>query len=304
MTAPPSGRQYEISHGDQHATIVEVGGGIREYCAGDRAVIDPYPRDAMCDGAHGSPLVPWPNRLADGQYRFDGVDYQVALTEPEKHNAIHGFLRWRSWGLRDRQTNRVIVGAQILPLEGYPFNLDVAVDYQLGDDGLVVATTATNHGDRPCPYGTGQHPYLAPGSGMINEATLELAAGTRIVTDPDRQLPTGTEPTDGTPFDFREPRLLGDQQIDFAFTDLARDDSGRAWVRLAGVDGRQVELWVDEHYPIIELYTGDTLSPARQRHGLGAEPMTCPPNAFQTGDGIIRLAPSQSVTTRWGVGLS
>ena len=64
----PSGEQFEIAHGDQRATIVEVGGGVREYRVGDRDVLDPYPRDAVCDGAHGAPLIPWPNRLGDGRY--------------------------------------------------------------------------------------------------------------------------------------------------------------------------------------------------------------------------------------------
>ena len=92
----PSGKQYEIRFGDQRATIVEVGGGVRAYAVAGRPVLDPYPEEAMCDGAHGAPLIPWPNRLGDGRYRFDGVDYQVALSEPGKCNAIHGFLRWRS----------------------------------------------------------------------------------------------------------------------------------------------------------------------------------------------------------------
>ncbi|MGH9302279.1 MAG: aldose 1-epimerase family protein, partial [Acidimicrobiales bacterium] len=72
MTTPPSGEQFEIRDGEQKATIVEVGGGIREYVVGERPVLDSYPLDVMCDGAHGSPLIPWPNRLADGAYRFDG----------------------------------------------------------------------------------------------------------------------------------------------------------------------------------------------------------------------------------------
>lgn len=304
MPIPPSGQQFEITHGDQHATIVEVGGGIREYTVAQRPVLDPYPHQAMCDGAHGMPLIPWPNRLADGRYRFDGVEYQVALTEPEEHNAIHGFLRWRPWVLRDQEPDRVIVSTQIHPRDGYPFTVDVQIEYHLSDDGLTVTTTAANMGDRPCPYGAGHHPYLSPGSGLIDEATLELNAANRILTDHERQLPTGTEPVERTPFDFREPRRLGDQRIDYAFIDLARDDNGCATVRLTGTDGCCVELSADEHYPIIEIYTGDTLRLPRRRHGLGVEPMTCPPNAFQTGDSVIRLDPDQTVTTTWGVRLT
>jgi len=138
---------------------------------------------------------------------------------------------------------------------------------------------------------------------VIDDAVLSFTAGSRIVTDQIRQLPTGVEPVAGGRFDFSDPRRLGDLRIDFAFTDLVRDESGLAWVRLAGSDGRHVELWVDGMYPIVELYTGDTLSPDRRRLGLGAEPMTCPPNAFQSGQGVRRLGPGEAVTTRWGVRL-
>ncbi|KAA0016341.1 aldose epimerase family protein [Antrihabitans cavernicola] len=55
--------------------------------------LHPNDRGARCDGAHGTPLAPWPNRLGDGTYTFDGTDYLIALTEPAKRNAIHGFLR-------------------------------------------------------------------------------------------------------------------------------------------------------------------------------------------------------------------
>jgi aldose 1-epimerase len=303
MSIPPSGEQVEISLAEHHATIVEVGGGVREYTVAGRAVLDPYPLGAMSDGAHGSPLIPWPNRLADGRYRFDGVDYQVALTEPAKHNAIHGLLRWRPWQARDREPSRVVMSTRLHPMMGYPFALDVNVAYALEGDGLVVRATTTNVGEDPCPYGCGQHPYLSPGAGLVDDCVLELDAGTRILTDEERQLPVGTEPVAGTSFDFRTGRRLGEQRIDFPFTDLARDGDGRAWARLTGPDGRRAELWVDQTYPIIEIYTGDTLSPSRRRRGLGVEPMTCPPNAFASGDGLVRLEPGQSLTTTWGARL-
>lgn len=304
MKSVPSGDQIEITHGRQRATIVEVGGGIRSYTDTDRDVLQPYAADAMCDGAHGALLIPWPNRLGDGRYRFDDVGYQVALNEPEKSNAIHGFLRWRSWRAVEQAADRVVMTTQLHPLEGYPFSLDVNVAYTLGDDGLTVTTTAVNSGSHALPYGCGQHPYLSPGGeGTIDDCLLQFEAATRITTDPQRQLPTGTEPVAESKFDFSTPRPIGDLEIDFAFTDLARDGDGRAWVRLIGGDERTAALWVDDMYPLIELYTADTLSQSRQRKGLGTEPMTCPPNAFATGDRVIRLEPGESTTSTWGVSL-
>jgi aldose 1-epimerase len=300
----PSGRQYSIAVGDQRATIVEVGGGIREYTVGNRDVLEPYARDQMCDGAHGAPLIPWPNRLADGRYRFDGSEHQVALTEPDKNNAIHGFMRWRPWRPVEHLDDRISMAASLRPLQGYPYALDLRIEYRLGPDGLAVTTSATNIGDRAAPYGCGQHPYLSPGHGLIDDCTLHLEADTRIVTDPDRKLPTGTEPVEGTAYDFRAPRRLGDLALDCAFTDLHRDVEGRAWVHLTSPDGRTVQLWVDDAYPILEVYTGDQLTEDRRRRGLGAEPMTCPPNAFQNGERVTVLEPAAVAHSRWGVALA
>lgn len=299
----PSGEQFEISHGEQRATIVEVGGGVRAYQVADRRVLDPYPLEAICDGAHGAVLVPWPNRLADGRYRFDGVDYQVALTEPERHNAIHGFLRWRPWRASERKLDRVVMQTRLHPREGYPFALEVSVAYKLGEEGLTVSLSATNIGERPCPYGSGQHPYLSPGSGLIDECVLELPAATRILTDQKRKLPVGRDPVEGSSCDFRSPRRLGAEEIDSAFTDLDRGEDGLARARLLAPDGGCVELWADERHEMLELYTGDDLLPARRRRGLGVEPMTCAPNAFQSGEGLVRLEPRQTFTARWGVRL-
>ena len=293
-----------MTHGDQQATVVEVGGGIRSYDVGGRPVLQSYPREAICDGAHGQPLVPWPNRIGDGRYSFDGSDYRLALTEPDKHNAIHGLLRWVPWAPLEHTPDRVVLGARLHPRPGYPFSLDVHVAYQLGASGLVVRTTATNVGDRACPYGSGQHPYLSPGAGLIDACRLEFDAGTRIRTDEDRQLPTGTAPVLGTEFDFSTPRPIGATAIDHAFTELDRDGDGRSWVRLTGPDEHSVELWLDDGYPYVELYTADTLRPERRRRGLAVEPMTCPPNAFQTGDSVIRLEPGATTTATWGVRLA
>ena len=303
-SSAPSGEQFEITHGEQRATIVEVGAGVREYTVAGRAVLDPYPLGAICDGAHGAPLIPWPNRLADGRYRFDAVDHQVALSEPERHNAIHGLMRWRPWTALEREPGRVLMGARLFAMAGYPFTLELRISYELSDAGLTVATTATNVGPSACPYGTGQHPYISPGEGLIDDCDLQAPAATRILTDEKRQLPCGRRLVEGTDYDFRRPRRLAGQRLDDPFTDLMRDGEGKATITLTRHDGSSVELWMDERYAFVELYSGDGLAPDRRRHGLGVEPMTCAPNAFQSGEGLVRLEPEASVTSCWGVRLA
>lgn len=301
--APPSGEQFELAHGEQRATVVEVGGGLRCYSVGGREVLESYPLQAICDGGHGTPLIPWPNRLADGRYSFDGKEYQLALSEPARHNAIHGLLRWRSWRELERTAAAVTVSTRVHPLPGYPFSLDVRIAYELGEEGLEVTTTAANVGEEPCPYACGQHPYLSPGEGPIDHCTLELPAAVRILTDEERGLPSGREAVAGTAFDFRVPRAIGALEIDSAFTELARDSQGRVAVRLACPDGRTVELWTGEGYQLIEIFTGDTLAPGRRRTGLAVEPMSCPPNGLASGEQLVVLEPGEQHTARWGVRL-
>ncbi|MCB0830499.1 MAG: aldose 1-epimerase family protein [Solirubrobacterales bacterium] len=303
ISAHPSGDQFEIRHGNQKATIVEVGGGIRAYEVDGRAVLDPFPVDRICDGAHGAPLIPWPNRLDGGRYSFDGADYQLPLTEPEKDNAIHGFLRWVAWTAESHGPDAVTMSTSIAPRPGFPFGLEVTVSYRLDEGGLSVKTEIANVGESPCPVGHGQHPYLSPGEGLIDECQLQHPGTVRILTD-ERQLPAGREDVAGTAFDCHESRQLGFLDIDFAFTDLIRDQEGKAWTRLTGTDGKTASIWIDESYPLLQLYTGHTLAPDRARRGLGTEPMSCAPNAFNNGEGLIRLGPGEMTSAAWGVELT
>lgn len=301
----PSGQQWEIRHGDQRAVIVEVGGGVRAYDVGAREVLQGYPADAMCDGARGAPLIPWPNRLADGLYAFDGARHRAALTEPDTRTAIHGLLRWRPYGLRGSDGDHAVtVGAVLHPSPGYPFALDVQIEYALDASGLSVATTARNIGVVDLPYAHGQHPYLSAGAGTLDECALRFEAATRIVTDSERKLPVGREPVAGGACDFRDGRTVGATVLDDPFTGLARDSDGRARVRLTGADGRSVELWAGPRYGYLQLFSGDGLAPGRRRTALAAEPMTAPPNAFATGEGVVRLAPGEALTSVWGVRLA
>jgi aldose 1-epimerase len=306
MSFAPSGEQFEISFASQRATVVEVGGGIREYLHGDREVLESYSVQAICDGAHGAPLIPWPNRIAEGRYSFEGSEQQLALSEPARGNAIHGLLRWRPWQALEHSPSRVVMGARLHPMTGYPFALDVRIAYELSELGLGVSTTATNVGESSCPYGCGQHPYLSPGpaAGTIDECSLELPAATRLVNEEEHQVPVSREPVEGGAFDYRRARVLRGAQLDDAFTELERDGEGIATARLRCPDGHCVELWVDGAYPFLEVFSGDTLAPERRRHALAVEPMSCAPNALRSGDGLLMLAPGETASGLWGVALS
>jgi aldose 1-epimerase len=297
---PPSGAQVELSYADQRATVVEVGGGLRSYEVGGQAVLDGYDRSAMCTGGRGQLLVPWPNRIADGRYRYDGEVQQLALTEPIEHHAIHGLTRWASWQLTQPDPATVLASYLLRPQPGYPFTLSCQAAYQLGPAGLTVQLAVTNRTGLPAPVGLGAHPYLLAGDAPVDAVSLQVPGRTRLVTDR-RGIPTGREDVAGTRHDFRRPRPVGDLLLDTAYTDLIRDPDGLARVCFGRPDGRQVTVWADRGWPYLQVYTGDTLEPAERRRSLAVEPMTCPPNAFNQDGGPSLLAPAQTLGGSWGV---
>ena len=300
-----SGDQVVISAGETRLTVVTWGGGMRELTCGDWSVLDGYGIDEVPLGAYGQPLIPWPNRLADGRYDFRGKTYQVPLTEPEKRNALHGFARWMTWTVERHDADRAVLGLVLYPRTGYPFTVAVEVEYVVMPKGVRVTTTARNMGHEAAPYANGFHPYLSVGAPVIDGCQLEMPARCWMPTD-ERQIPTGVERVDGTRFDFRSGRTIGADPLDTAFSDLLRDSDGMARVRLTSADGaRSVTVWLDRAYGYVMAFTGDTLADARRRRrSLGVEPMTCAPNAFRTGDGLEVLEPGAETSSAWGIELS
>jgi aldose 1-epimerase len=295
-----SGEQVELAFADQRAVVVEVGGGLRSYTVSGRDVLDGYGVDRMSTSGRGQVLIPWPNRLQDGSYKFEGRSHQLALTEPEAHNAIHGLVRWSPWDVAEREPNRVVMEHVLHPQPGYPFSLALSLEYLLSERGLEVRTTATNVGRDACPYGCGAHPYLTVGTETVDPVELR-APGATVLRSDERGLPTGSAAVEGTEYDFRRPRLIGSMKLDNAFTDLDRDEDGLARVQLRHPGaGTGLTLWVDESYRYLMLFTGDPL-PDVNRRSLAVEPMTCPPNAFRTGTALTRLARGDSTTSAWGI---
>jgi aldose 1-epimerase len=303
VSVPVTGQQYQISAGPYRATVTELGAGLRELLFGDRPVILGYEADQMPPSGAGQLLAPWPNRIDGGRYAFGGAEFQLALTEPDRGNAIHGLTRWTGWTPVSHDASSVVLRSAPHGYQGYPFCVEIEAGYRLHPgSGLHVTITARNRGSGVAPYGTGMHPYLTVGAAPVDGWELTLPAASRLPMD-DRGIPSGLPaPVEGTQYDFRRPRLIGATQLDDALTGLDRDRDGRAWAHLAdGGSGARVGLWAGDGYRWLQVFTGDPLGPDRRRKALAVEPMTCPPNAFVTGDDLLVLEPGQAVTHTWGI---
>lgn len=300
---PPTGSQIRITCDEHSAVAVAVAAGLRTLRLGGRDVLDGFGKGERPTGGRGQTLVPWPNRVADGRYRLDGAQQQLALTEPLAGNAIHGLARWVAWDVIDRQSSSVTFSTLVVPQPGWPTLLRCEVTYALDSAGLTVTTSARNVGTADCLYGSGSHPYLTAGTALVDDATVQVPASTWYETD-ERGIPVATHPVDGSPYDLREPRRIGEQVLDTCFGGLTLDEDSRWRVRLTGPDGGVV-LWADASYRWVQVFTGDTLDDEHRRRGVAVEPLTCPPDAFNATDleaaGVVRLAPGEQHVGRWGL---
>ncbi len=153
---------------------------------------------------------------------------------------------------------------------------------------------ATNVGAERAPFGAGLHPYLTPGATDVDDMVLEVPARALVPVD-ERLLPTGPPaPVDGTELDFRQPRRLGALRVDACFGELGRSPAGVARVRLGTNSGPgQLTIWMDERFRFVQVFTADA--------AIAVEPMTCAPDAFNSGDGLVVLEPGASFTGRCGL---
>jgi aldose 1-epimerase len=298
VSARPTGEQYEIISGPHRAVVTEVGATLRGFSVDGRDVVRGFGLDEMSTAGRGQNLVPWPNRIRDGRYTFNGVTQQLALTEPARHNASHGLARYVPWVLVEKKADAVTSHARIHPQPGWPGTLETRITHQVGEDGLTVTVEATNIGSSELPFGYGAHPYLTVGETTVDAVAVTVPATSYLEVD-DRLLPVKISPVAGTVYDLRRGPVLETLSLDTAMTDLARDSDGRWRVKLVLGD-RYAELWGDETMRWMQIFTG---GPNRDG-SIAVEPMTCGPDAFNPGPthGDMKvLAPGETFIGHWGI---
>ncbi|MDF9749941.1 aldose 1-epimerase family protein [Arthrobacter sp. ES3-54] len=296
-----TGHEYGLRHGGYTAVITARGAAVRQFQFRGRDLVVPFPAGGPNPDYRGVIIAPWPNRIPDGKYTFDGEDYQLPVNEAGRRCSLHGFTPELDWRLESWTESALELSCAIGPAPGYPFALSITARYRLDGDGLNTTVTAANMGERTAPYGVCPHPYLLAGPAPLDQWSLQVPARTFLEVTPDRLLPLATRPVDGHGHDFGDPRVIGSTEIDHPFTDIVFDGDGQAHVVVRDPGGTGVGLAWDHSCTWLQLYTGDAEPPLPSRLGLAVEPMTCPPDAFNTGTDLVRLEPGASHRVTWRI---
>jgi aldose 1-epimerase len=260
------------------------------------------------DGVRCGLMAPFSNRIRGARYTFDGQQHDLMPGVPESERLVyHGFLRLLdcdvvSVDAGDRAATVRLATTAIRPgaFPGYPFAVDLEIEYTLTARGLTVGLTGQNVGERPAPYGSGWHPYFRLGAGPVDRLELHVPARATIRAD-DALIPLDGDRAVADEVPFRTPRLLGDAVLDVAYTDLARDADGVARTVLRDPATGDA-LTVRQSDGLMHVFTGDTLARDR-RTSIALEPVELMTDAFNRPDcaDAVVLAPGAQREFRFGV---
>lgn len=306
MRTPASGDQYELTSGGARAVVSSVGASLRELRVDGRDLVVGFAADEVRPMHRGAALAPWVNRVVGGAYEFGGVRRQLALSEPARGHAIHGLVSWQQFEPREHGRDRLVLAAVVQPSAGYPWRVEVEVAFALDADGLTQTVTGRNLGGADAPWGCGAHPYLVAGAGRVDDWSLHLGAERVLLVD-DAMVPVRLAASDAVApagLGGDRPVRIGAARIDHAFTALRRDPAGSAAVEVLDGGGAGVRLVLDAACGWVQVYTADrpggAADPAH-RGGLAVEPMTCAPDAFNSGEGLVVLAPGEAAAASWRI---
>lgn len=258
----------------------------------------------------GVVLAPWPNRVADARWIHEGAIERLVVTEPGLGHALHGLLADREYAVVARDAQSVVLAAGIDAPPGYPFRLDTSVAYTLTAGGVRVAHRIANRGARPAPVALGAHPYLRLGDRPVGDLVFSTSARRALRLDA-RNIPTGSFPVEGTAFDLRRGCRVHDMPGHAVYTDLGPHPSPNdpeypspAYRHRLGdpVAGDAVVLEAERAFAWLQTYVTDEFpgTPPGEL-AVAIEPMTAPPDALNSGDGLRWLGPGDTWEARWGI---
>lgn len=240
-------------------------------------------------------LIPYSNRLRDGRFTFDGVDYQ--LRGAEKH-AIHGDVRDRPLQTLEQSKTKIVLGFDSKDFQDVNFPFPFSAKMTYGLDGLSFSShiQLINKGNQAMPAGCGFHPYFnrqLPGS----TGEVELQFTVEGVYPGVTPLPTGPAVSLQREQDFSVQRPL----------DVVLDHCFAGWDRQAVIDwpcsGIKARIQADPGIEHVILYSPEGES------FFAVEPVTNANdgfNLFAQGDrscGVVVLEPGEALETGFRINL-
>ena len=246
----------------------------------------------------GAKLSPFPNRINNGTYAFNGKHYFFNCNQHP--HALHGLLWNALFEIKDEKVNEdgvllVLVKEYNKDDNAYPFQYSIEIEYHLTAQGFTCITRLYNNAVEPILIADGWHPYLSIG-GAIDLLLLQIPSQKQLELA-DTLIPTGNYINNTF---FQQANSLKDVTLDHCFE---LDVLERKVETLLINESKNVTvvLWQQcgvKGYNFIQVYTPP------DRRSIAIEPMTCAPDAFNNKNGVFVLDPQESVELVFGIHLN
>jgi len=294
-----------------------LGGAVQSVCLAGRHgavdVISGYRSASEAREHHGrvfrgANLFPYPNRVAGGRYLFGGKQFQLPVNFKEENNAIHGHVYDQHFEVLRTENGddscSLFLGFQHDgSFAGFPFSYSLTIHFCLSEsDGLSCTTDVENTSQQVMPMGHGWHPYFSFGADRIDRLLLQFPAESIFLLD-EQMIPTGEKVSYTL---FNGLKEIGDELFDDCFSlqqvggkDGQDGQDGQVEVILEdSSSGDRLIMTIetgDEKYNYLQIYT------PTDRRSIAIEPMTCLPDSFNNGIGLITLKPGQKTSFSWAM---
>ncbi|RLQ89201.1 aldose epimerase family protein [Notoacmeibacter ruber] len=254
------------------------------------------------------------NRIADARFQLDGVRYNLDANDGP--NCLHGGrdgLSQRDWTIEDVAPSSCRLSCALPDGHmGFPGTCETVANWSV--EGRSLRLTLSGRTDAPTIWSPTAHPYfnLADGGATsIDNHTVQILAGSYLPVDANG-IPAG-EPatTEGSPFDFRQPRPIGDTVCDHNFCLHETENRGLADAARLSCRASGVAMRLRTDRPGLQFYTGDAIPPEGAtglggimygpRSGLCLETQIWPdaPNRPDFPEAIFRPEKNAQTTTEW-----
>ncbi len=241
-------------------------------------------------------LAPFPNRIKDGKYSFEGNTYEFPINDKERHNALHGFVTNRVFKVEDVNLGETCSVRLRYDYDGqltyYPFSFSLIINYLQTQDDFTIEMICQNTDKQNIPMGLGWHPYLRLDS-SINDLYLETPKLQKVLVD-EQMIPTGELAVYD---DFVNKNKIGNTVWDTAFW-IAESDHKTAQLNLYGKQNILYynQVLGNQANNYLQLFTPN-------RQCIAIEPMTCNIDAFNNGNGLNILAPQEIMRLKTTIAL-
>lgn len=295
-------RHLHSSVTDAFAVVSDRAAALRALRIGGIDLVEPTLGSLEPPAMSGAILAPWPNRVEGATWTYRGRQLRLAVTEPESGHAIHGLLAGTDFEAVAPDAADVLrMRSRIAGAVGYPFTVEIEVEYRLLSDGLAVGLSTRNRGDDPAPLALGAHPYLRIGHAPAESLTVQIDADAAYTLDA-THIPRARFDVTGTRFDLRHGKPVAESPAHATFERTA--PRGDLVHSLTAPDGHAVELRAAPDFRWTQLYVArDFPADDGPRPAVAIEPMTAPPNGLRTGAGIRTLQPGETWRTGFEIRL-